>query len=527
MNARMRKRIFSSILAGTMVLSIPISAGATSTGVGGNQGGTSGEGNLPYATGDVFDVVLPTNYIRNLNYTLDPANKITGGKLVGMDEETIKLYDPASKVYFNRIDFDDTEAGSNNQLVEGESKKTLQSLWGKVTNIINDKKFGNTSSWIVATNKGTQNVVVELTAKWTDDGREDGVRIVPTEAELATATDPAMYMEIQAATGFTYGKNEFQELEEPVGGVDTRLSVAFDKVEDDGTMKVKALNSPTGGTPVLGNGVSTYLSYYIPTVNQNFPIKDNQNPDWYRVDGEYFKDLETDELAYYLKTETNADGSIKPESTRLWDNRTVMVAGQLPDNTLEKVYDQNVDFYPTYGFRLYGNVNSVSSWEETDVYPTLNLRWRITNANNIGQINVPLPIVTPEIDILGATEKQLAWVNYNQSGAVLEKITWIDRDGNEQDLWNKSKGGEIIGGTYNFENPSIPTVTGPYIQVDDPDNAGRQRVWITIIPIYNWSSNGYFHDDKHVVLYFHFSGVESLTQPLELTIHDSIGQTTN
>lgn len=513
------KRVMASVLAGAMVLSLPLTVAAKDV----NEGGATGVGNLvSQQQKKYFDVVLPTNTVTNVNFRLDPQKRV--GNVVGFDATD---YNTATQLYFDRTDYEDIKDRSADGV-------TAAKIWGSVENIQSSgKRYDNTSNWMTVKNKSAVPVTIELATSWESSS---DIEFVTKKKDLKNGGDPQIYMAIQAATGHTDGVYTEAELAadttktnaysgkaigsevgtdlalesataKPYGATPVLLTTVYGKITDGVADPISIVHTDDNnavGLVTKGNGEDVWLSYYMPTVNYNY-VYDGTTKLSYNDPVVTDYKLPLDEQAFYLKA--GKEDSDKNISVNVWDNRTERVPGQTPNNT--KPYDDNVNVYPTFAFRLTGEANQTTKWKNT---PTVNMKWKVTMATFTEKPEVPVintPILTPNsMDLKRVIDdKRYTTIDYTSANTSLSTITW---DGTViWDAKDPSKSQIDISG--------LGGDTMDLITVDAVEADKTQRVWIRGIALMNWSNAGCFVDDQVVVLKFNFANGTSASY----TIKDS------
>ncbi len=561
------KRIFASTLAGTFALSLPLTAMAAT----GGEGGTEGDASVVGGEGKFFSVVLPTNTASNVDFTVDPQGLLAGDKIDGIDSD---LYQGDTHLYFSRIDYSKLLMGNK----EGD-KARANYYWGTIINETGDKKYGNTSNWMTITNKSSAPVTVELKVDWSNT---DKVKIVPSREALVSADTAALYMEVEASEGRTddfykYAENYTKEWNwdydstayNAEGTVETKslqtvgqdkLMRAYEPTDDPEVLKLR--NMPA----VTDADTSTYVTWVIPTINQTYPTLHDVDDIAYRpVDAVVEGAVEPIHQAYYLRAyyldKANAlDGRHEVSGVEVWNNRnetwqsskgttykegTDEVEGTIYNlfNTdpfganTEYGYDNNINMYPTYGFRLNGEANT-TGWDkmkDTDM-PKISLSWKVTigepdEGKHIAALN-PLvwdgisDIVTDHtIDIEGVID-DTQYYRVKLDGTTLTSIDVSALDGSyTTTVWDSVNGSEKVD-TDGFINAGVLDM----IRVQDVRNLqalateGVQhdyRVYINEIMLLNYSQAKFFVEDGIVDLTFNFTDPDGEIIPVKVILKDS------
>lgn len=578
------KRIFASTLAGTFALSLPLTAMAAT----GGEGGTEGDASVVGGEGKFFSVVLPTNTASNVDFTVDPQGLLADDKIDGIDGD---LYQKNTRLYFARINYDNLKMGNK----EG-AKSFANYYWGTIVNETGGKKYGNTSNWMTITNKSSAPVTVELKVDWSNT---DKVQIVPSRDALKTADKAALYMEVEASEGRTddfygyadlalitwnweyestaYDKDGAKEKVSPktvgeVNAVDNTVNTlvrAYEPTNDPEILKLRDMPAVTDAD------TSTYVTWVIPTVNQTYPTLHDVSEIAYRpVDAVVKNVVEPTHQAYYLRAyyldKANAlDGRHEVSGVEVWNNRnetwqsskgttyvkgTDKVEGTIynlfntapfkqpdPDNNnpgnTEYGYDNNINMYPTYGFRLNGEANA-TGWDkmkDTDM-PKISLSWKVTigepdEGKHIAALNPVVwdgisDIVTDHtIDIEGVID-DTQYYRVKLDGTTLTSIDVSALDGSyTTTVWDSVNGSEKVD-TDGFINAGVLDM----IRVQDVRNLqalaneGVQhdyRVYINEIMLLNYSQAKFFVEDGIVDLTFNFTDPDGEIIPVKVILKDS------
>lgn len=562
------KRIFASTLAGTFALSLPLTAMAAT----GGEGGTEGDASVVGGEGKFFSVVLPTNTASNVDFTVDPQGLLAGNEIDGIDSD---LYQVGTHLYFARIDYSKLLMGNK----EGD-KALANYYWGTIVNEIGSKKYGNTSNWMTITNKSSAPVTVELKVDWSNT---DKVKIVPSREALASADTAALYMEVEASEGRTddfykYAEHYTKEWNwdydstayNAEGTVETKslqtvgqdkLMRAYEPTDDPEVLKLR--NMPA----VTDADTSTYVTWVIPTINQTYPTLHDVDDIAYRpVDAVVEGAVAPIHQAYYLRAyyldKANAlDDRHEVSGIEVWNNRnetwqsskgttykegTDEVEGTIfnlfntaPFDTAndEYGYDNNINMYPTYGFRLNGEANT-TGWDkmkDTDM-PTISLSWKVTigepdEGKHIAALNPVVwdgisDIVTDHtIDIEGVID-DTQYYRVKLDGTTLTSIDVSALDGSyTTTVWDSVNGSEKVD-TDGFINAGVLDM----IRVQDVRNLqalaneGVQhdyRVYINEIMLLNYSQAKFFVEDGIVDLTFNFTDPDGEIIPVKVILKDS------
>lgn len=562
------KRIFASTLAGTFALSLPLTAMAAT----GGEGGTEGDASVVGGEGKFFSVVLPTNTASNVDFTVDPQGLLAGDKIDGINSD---LYQGDTHLYFARIDYSKLLMGNK----EGD-KALANYYWGTIVNEIGGKKYGNTSNWMTITNKSSAPVTVELKVDWSNT---DKVKIVPSREALASADTAALYMEVEASEGRTddfykYAEHYTKEWNwdydstayNAEGTVETKslqtvgqdkLMRAYEPTDDPEVLKLR--NMPA----VTDADTSTYVTWVIPTINQTYPTLHDVDDIAYRpVDAVVEGAVAPIHQAYYLRAyyldKANAlDDRHEVSGIEVWNNRnetwqsskgttykegTDEVEGTIfnlfntaPFDTAndEYGYDNNINMYPTYGFRLNGEANT-TGWDkmkDTDM-PTISLSWKVTigepdEGKHIAALNPVVwdgisDIVTDHtIDIEGVID-DTQYYRVKLDGTTLTSIDVSALDGSyTTTVWDSVNGSEKVD-TDGFINAGVLDM----IRVQDVRNLqalateGVQhdyRVYINEIMLLNYSQAKFFVEDGIVDLTFNFTDPDGEIIPVKVILKDS------
>lgn len=577
------KRIFASTLAGTFALSLPLTAMAAT----GGEGGTEGDASVVGGEGKFFSVVLPTNTASNVDFTVDPQELLSKGLINGIKPED---YQKGTRLYFARINYADLKMGNK----EG-AKSFANYYWGTIENETGSKKYGNTSNWMTITNKSSAPVTVELKVDWSNT---DKVQIVPSRDALETADKAALYMEVEASEGRTddfygyadlalitwnweydstaYDKDGAEKKVSPktVGEVNADNTVntlvrAYEPTNDPEILKLRDMPAVTDAD------TSTYVTWVIPTVNQTYPTLHDVSEIAYRPVDAVVKDVvEPTHQAYYLRAyyldKANAlDGRHEVSGVEVWNNRnetwqsskgttyaqgTDKVEGTIynlfntdpfeqpdPDNNnpgnTEYGYDNNINMYPTYGFRLNGEANA-TGWDkmkDTDM-PKISLSWKVTigepdEGKHIAALNPVVwdgisDIVTDHtIDIEGVID-DTQYYRVKLDGTTLTSIDVSALDGSyTTTVWDSVNGSEKVD-TDGFINAGVLDM----IRVQDVRNLqalateGVQhdyRVYINEIMLLNYSQAKFFVEDGIVDLTFNFTDPDGEIIPVKVILKDS------
>lgn len=577
------KRIFASTLAGTFALSLPLTAMAAT----GGEGGTEGDASVVGGEGKFFSVVLPTNTASNVDFTVDPQELLSQGLINGIIPTD---YQTGTRLYFARINYADLKMGNK----EG-AKSFANYYWGTIKNETGDKKYGNTSNWMTITNKSSAPVTVELKVDWSNT---DKVQIVPSREALETADKAALYMEVEASEGRTddfygyadlalitwnweydstaYDKDGAEKKVSPktVGEVNADNTVntlvrAYEPTNDPEILKLRDMPAVTDAD------TSTYVTWVIPTVNQTYPTLHDVSEIAYRPVDAVVKDVvEPTHQAYYLRAyyldKANAlDGRHEVSGVEVWNNRnetwqsskgttyaqgTDKVEGTIynlfntapfeqpdPDNNnpgnTEYGYDNNINMYPTYGFRLNGEANT-TGWDkmkDTDM-PKISLSWKVTigepdEGKHIAALNPVVwdgisDIVTDHtIDIEGVID-DTQYYRVKLDGTTLTSIDVSALDGSyTTTVWDSVNGSEKVD-TDGFINAGVLDM----IRVQDVRNLqalaneGVQhdyRVYINEIMLLNYSQAKFFVEDGIVDLTFNFTDPDGEIIPVKVILKDS------
>lgn len=569
------KRIFASTLAGTFALSLPLTAMAAT----GGEGGTEGDASVVGGEGKFFSVVLPTNTASNVDFTVDPQELLWNGQINGI---TSTDYQEHTRLYFARINYADLKMGNK----EG-AKSFANYYWGTIKNETGGKKYGNTSNWMTITNKSSAPVTVELKVDWSNT---DKVQIVPSREALETADKAALYMEVEASEGRTddfygyadlasitwnweydstaYDKDGAEKKVSPktVGEVNADNTVntlvrAYEPTNDPEILKLRDMPAVTDAD------TSTYVTWVIPTVNQTYPTLHDVSEIAYRPVDAVVKDVvEPTHQAYYLRAyyldKANAlDGRHEVSGVEVWNNRnetwqsskgttyaqgTDKVEGTIynlfntaPFDTAndEYGYDNNINMYPTYGFRLNGEANT-TGWDkmkDTDM-PKISLSWKVTigepdEGKHIAALNPVVwdgisDIVTDHtIDIEGVID-DTQYYRVKLDGTTLTSIDVSALDGSyTTTVWDSVNGSEKVD-TDGFINAGVLDM----IRVQDVRNLqalateGVQhdyRVYINEIMLLNYSQAKFFVEDGIVDLTFNFTDPDGEIIPVKVILKDS------
>ena len=117
------KRIFASTLAGTLALSLPLTAMAASAG---GEGGTEGDANVVAGKDTFFSIILPTNTASNVDFTIDPKGFLSNGDISGILKNE---YQKDTRLYFSRVNYAELQMGERKA-----PKDHADYYWGQVEN---------------------------------------------------------------------------------------------------------------------------------------------------------------------------------------------------------------------------------------------------------------------------------------------------------------------------------------------------------------------------------------------------------
>lgn len=500
MNAKKYKRVVASALAGTMVLSLPLTVAAKTE----NEGGAEGDATIiQQQERKFFNVVFPTASVLNeVDFQLDPFEKI--GDVVGIDPDKYDLV-TSKHLYFENKDYDQIERSADAGVYASD-------LWGDVKNVVGGKQFTGRSNWITVTNKSAQPVTIELAASWTELG--DNVSIVKTPEALTTTTTPAIYMAIQASQGYTTPVDGYvnptldTDNPTPIVPVGALMNSAYGQIDYEANppkMDVETLNHTTYNGLATDKEEAVYLSWVMDTVNQVY----SKYPKYKDADFAHNKL----ERAFYLKTDDQ-------KKFYLWDNRTRLVPGQGDAGVDATVYEDYVDVYPTFGFRLEGGINTVAGWQDVTTEPHINLSWKITMGvpeERVPEVVLKNPTLgTTSIDLHGAIDdKRNSTVTMNDA-TKLDSIVWKETG---DALYQNGKATEVDGGSLVMGGGDMKL---PVVTVDKVGNTEVvERVWVREIALHNWSNNDCFLNDAEVTLVYTFTMKDGTTREVEQIIKDS------
>ena len=340
-----------------------------------------------------------------------------------------------------------------------------------------------------------------------------------------------------------------------------KLMRAYEPTDDPEVLKLR--NMPA----VTDADTSTYVTWVIPTINQTYPTLHDVDDIAYRpVDAVVEGAVAPIHQAYYLRAyyldKANAlDDRHEVSGIEVWNNRnetwqsskgttykegTDEVEGTIfnlfntaPFDTAndEYGYDNNINMYPTYGFRLNGEANT-TGWDkmkDTDM-PTISLSWKVTigepdEGKHIAALNPVVwdgisDIVTDHtIDIEGVID-DTQYYRVKLDGTTLTSIDVSALDGSyTTTVWDSVNGSEKVD-TDGFINAGVLDM----IRVQDVRNLqalateGVQhdyRVYINEIMLLNYSQAKFFVEDGIVDLTFNFTDPDGEIIPVKVILKDS------
>lgn len=571
------KRIFASTLAGTLALSLPLTAMAASAG---GEGGTEGDANVVAGKDTFFSIILPTNTASNVDFTIDPKGFLSSGDISGISKEE---YQKGTRLYFSRVNYAELQMGERKA-----PKDHADYYWGQVENASGGFKYGNTSNWMTVTNRSSKPVTVELKVDWSNTSQ---VEIVHSEDELDDSKNAAIFMQVEGSEGrtadaYTGGykgsawKYDFASTAYEKDGKETTVSAtrvgkdhlkrAYKPTEDPEVLAIRDMPAVTDAD------TSTYVTWVIPTINQTYLSEHTNDEVAYRTIDKVIDGVITEPLhqayylrAYYLSKPNPVDKRHEVSGVELWNNRnetyqsskkgayayqTDKVEGVVvnsntiapfdtPDNKFVS-YDESINMYPTYGFRLNGEANTVG-WDKVTEMPKISLSWKVTigepNEEYISARNPKVwdgisDVMTDQnIDIKGIIDDK----NYYRVLTDGTKLTSVDVEAGDykKTVWDSVNGSEQVDTTGFINAGVLDMVRVIDVKNDVPSlategNSHEYRFYINEIMLLNYSRAKFFvktvddegnEVDKVVTLKFNFTDPDNnKTITIPVVLKDSM-----